>query len=408
LETPGDIPQIFTHHLEQFNEVRNLVAQTLPLEMCRNYLTINQLYWDLLAACPELTSSAVQQAEKSVAAATRAFYRKLGKLLKRQQWAKDHNKSLRKRDQRTLDEMQSRTHLDFKPLAPAELVKKEFKINYQNRTLALSVCGHMRNRRVVCRFSMNKYDRALLELPGIQTRQAKLVRTRSGRWQFHLTIARQVSAPSTEEVARRKKLGIDLGVKNHVATSTGLPISAEKSAARLTHIRKVDASFQSKGTKSSRRKLIKRRGYYSRYLQDVQHCVARDITNEALKQNCLAIIAEKLEKVNQPRAAKGHALGIKRWAYKRQLEFIYRAAVRKGLAVYTVLPAHTSDTCPHCGWSHPLNRVERDTFRCTRCGYTADADINAAVNIVAKFDKLSLIDQCKSRYRKERYLTGSL
>lgn len=45
--------------------------------------------------------------------------------------------------------------------------------------------------------------------------------------------------------------------------------------------------------------------------------------------------------------------------------------------------AYTSQTCPKCGWVGAKNR-HGDVFTCRRCGYTADADYVAAVNLKSR------------------------
>ena len=55
----------------------------------------------------------------------------------------------------------------------------------------------------------------------------------------------------------------------------------------------------------------------------------------------------------------------------------YKMEVRK------VNPAHTSQTCHKCGHVDKKNRKTQSDFKCTACGHTDDADINAALNILA-------------------------
>ena len=54
----------------------------------------------------------------------------------------------------------------------------------------------------------------------------------------------------------------------------------------------------------------------------------------------------------------------------------YKMEVRK------VPPAYTSQTCHQCGHVDKDNRKQSD-FKCTACGHTDDADVNAALNILA-------------------------
>lgn len=49
-----------------------------------------------------------------------------------------------------------------------------------------------------------------------------------------------------------------------------------------------------------------------------------------------------------------------------------------------VNPAYTSRTCAVCGYCDEGNRESQAVFRCKSCGHTANADLNAAVNILIR------------------------
>ncbi|QIY71057.2 zinc ribbon domain-containing protein [Streptomyces sp. RLB1-33] len=53
-----------------------------------------------------------------------------------------------------------------------------------------------------------------------------------------------------------------------------------------------------------------------------------------------------------------------------------------GSAFILVHPARTSQACGVCHLRGPASRVSRDTFICTGCGHTDDADRNASVVIL--------------------------
>lgn len=55
----------------------------------------------------------------------------------------------------------------------------------------------------------------------------------------------------------------------------------------------------------------------------------------------------------------------------------YKMEVRK------VNPAYTSQTCHRCGHVAKENRLSQSVFKCTACGHGDDADVNAALNILA-------------------------
>ncbi|MFG2075620.1 RNA-guided endonuclease InsQ/TnpB family protein [Nonomuraea maritima] len=54
-----------------------------------------------------------------------------------------------------------------------------------------------------------------------------------------------------------------------------------------------------------------------------------------------------------------------------------------GSRIVRVPPAYTSQTCNSCGHCAPENRESQAVFRCRACGHQANADINAACNILA-------------------------
>ena len=53
------------------------------------------------------------------------------------------------------------------------------------------------------------------------------------------------------------------------------------------------------------------------------------------------------------------------------------------MEVRRVPPAYTSQTCHQCGHVAKENRKKQSNFKCTACGHADDADVNAALNILA-------------------------
>ena len=48
--------------------------------------------------------------------------------------------------------------------------------------------------------------------------------------------------------------------------------------------------------------------------------------------------------------------------------------------------AYTSQTCPVCGHVNAANRQSQAEFVCVACGHAANADTNAAINILRRAD----------------------
>ena len=55
----------------------------------------------------------------------------------------------------------------------------------------------------------------------------------------------------------------------------------------------------------------------------------------------------------------------------------YKAHVEK------INPAYTSQTCNKCGSVEKVNRKTQSIFKCQHCGHEDNADVNAALNILA-------------------------
>ena len=47
-------------------------------------------------------------------------------------------------------------------------------------------------------------------------------------------------------------------------------------------------------------------------------------------------------------------------------------------------PRYTSQTCSTCGTQDKISRKSQAVFECTNCGFHANADINAAINILMR------------------------
>ncbi|HAL1834950.1 TPA: transposase [Escherichia coli] len=55
----------------------------------------------------------------------------------------------------------------------------------------------------------------------------------------------------------------------------------------------------------------------------------------------------------------------------------------RGAQVPAVPPVYTSQRCACCGHTAKENRLSQSQFRCQVCGYTANAGVNSARNILA-------------------------
>lgn len=112
------------------------------------------------------------------------------------------------------------------------------------------------------------------------------------------------------------------------------------------------------------------------------------------------IVIEDLKVSNMSKSAKGTAerherhgrnvrakSGLNRsildqgwYEMRRQLEY---KQLWRGGQVLGIPPAYTSQRCACCGHTAKENRPSQSKFECLECGYTANADVNGARNILA-------------------------
>ena len=176
-------------------------------------------------------------------------------------------------------------------------------------------------------------------------------------------------------------LGVDLGIVNLATDADGTAYTGKVVRAVRYRNRQLRARLESKGTKSAKRLLRKRRRKESRFARDVNHVISKNIVREAkgtgrgIKLEDLSGIRDRITVRRAQRADRDS------WAFHQLRQFItYKAAIA-GVPLVLVDPRNTSRECPECGHISKRNRPRRDDFRCKRCGLAGPADHIAARNI---------------------------
>ncbi|MHC4644068.1 MAG: RNA-guided endonuclease InsQ/TnpB family protein [Planctomycetota bacterium] len=217
------------------------------------------------------------------------------------------------------------------------------------------------------------------------------LRKKCGHWYVSIQVELEIEDPvhpSTESV------GIDLGVRKLAALSTGEFIPAIDFSKIDRKIKRAQKSLARKKKGSSnwmkqKEKLGKLMEKKANIRKDHLHKSTtmltnrfRDIFIEDLKvKNMTASAKGTIEEPGTNVAAKS---GLNRsildqafFEFRRQTGY---KAEWKGGSVVPAPPHYTSQTCSRCEHVDKNNR-KGESFRCLRCGFTEDADTNAAVNI---------------------------
>ncbi|HEY7339460.1 MAG TPA: RNA-guided endonuclease TnpB family protein [Ktedonobacterales bacterium] len=202
---------------------------------------------------------------------------------------------------------------------------------------------------------------------------------------FFLAIT--VDVPEPPPVASDDFLGVDLGIIQLATTSDGefLNYSAGPKHSHVNQVRarysRFRAKLQKKGTKSAKRLLRKRSGREKRYCKDVNDCLSKAIVSKA-KGTGRGIALEDLTHIrSRVNGSRRQRRVLHSWSFFQLRAFIAYKAALSGVRVVYVNPAYTSQTCSVCGHCEKANRTSQSEFLCRSCGFSAHADVNAAVNI---------------------------
>jgi len=180
-----------------------------------------------------------------------------------------------------------------------------------------------------------------------------------------------------------KYLGVDMGIVNIAADSTGETFSGSKVNNIRRRNARLRAKLQSKGTKSAKRLLKKRGRKERRFATDTNHCISKKIVEKA-KALGTGIAIEDLTGIRQrteKTVKKSQRYQQSSWSFYQLRQFIQYKALLSGVGVVLVDPRNTSRECPVCGYTAKENRVTREEFCCQECNYVDYADNVAAVNI---------------------------
>ncbi|TVQ41962.1 MAG: transposase [Gloeocapsa sp. DLM2.Bin57] len=184
----------------------------------------------------------------------------------------------------------------------------------------------------------------------------------------------------------KKTVGLDMGLKYFYADSNGEIVEnprfyreAEKRLKRLN--RQKSKKFR-QGKKQSHNYLKARNRYARKHLK-VSRQREEFVKRVALRvvQSSDLIAYEDLKVKNMVKSKLAKSINDVAWTtFKRWLDYF---GYKYGKATIAVPPHNTSQDCSNCGKKVQKSLSTR-THKCPHCGYEADRDVNAAINILKK------------------------
>lgn len=236
-------------------------------------------------------------------------------------------------------------------------------------------------------------------------RSAALSKEHDG-WYLSLTIGYEASELLPKDLPERRAVGIDMGVIHHATTSDGQMFgSREKLPKRLAFLnRKVERlqkkaakqKLRSKGWRQTQQQIRAARAeiarnrkawaeqFTTRLIQRYDFIAVENLTLSGMKAKAKARLDEDGKWAqNKAKAKTGLNRLLATAAPGATIAMLERKAEKyPGKIIVKVNPKHTSQTCSKCGHIDKASRQTQDSFVCTSCGYSENADINAAKNIL--------------------------
>ncbi len=210
---------------------------------------------------------------------------------------------------------------------------------------------------------------------GFAVKQAQVVKRASG-WYVMLTLQADVNVPDV--MPHGQAVGIDLGLKSFLATSTGEQVVRPRffvELQRQMRLLQQRASHKVKGSNNWRKAQAK-----VARLHEHIHDIRKDFHFKLAHKLCEQAGMIFAEDLNVFAWAKGmfpkHTLDAGFGEFLSILEWV---CWKRGIYFAKVNPDGTSQTCPNCNHHTGKKDLSQRVHRCGECGYETDRDVAAAL-----------------------------
>ncbi|MCZ4511418.1 transposase [Streptomyces sp. ActVer] len=230
-----------------------------------------------------------------------------------------------------------------------------------------------------------------LTRPQLSAAKTFRVTSRNGQWHIAFAVVPEpIAAPGTGEV-----IGIDRGVKITAALSDGRKLNcpqltAKEQAQIRKHQRRAARAPKGSGAKTAEyAKVARLKAREADRRKD--WC---EKTSTMLARTCDLVRFEKLNIKNMTASAEGtverpgkrvkQKAGLNRAILAQGWGLLRQRTEHKAPGRVEDVPApYTSLRCSACGWIDKNSRKSQAGFVCSFCGFTCNADTNAAANVAA-------------------------
>ncbi|EZQ11351.1 transposase [Candidatus Acidianus copahuensis] len=228
------------------------------------------------------------------------------------------------------------------------------------------------------------YPKTFDEVNGWKRGEARLVK-QGDEYYLHISYEKETKLPKPSSNA----IAVDINVREVVYGDEKHERRDKTPVEDLMKKREYVSTLQKKypSWRSLKRVLLRIRGVYKNIhnaLVDWARKEAIRIVNYAKKLGKDTIILEDLNGLNkrQPGLKKSWRERFQYMAYYTLQSWISWEGFKHGIAVIKVPPRYTSTRCPYDG--EEMVEVGHRTFRCKKCGFQADRDSIARLNLLRR------------------------
>ena len=260
----------------------------------------------------------------------------------------------------------------------------QFKVDEDGRYMKLPKLGRVAYR--------NGKGRHALKLAGKP--RSITVSRECGHWYASVLCEAEVAEPAP---VQGPPVGVDLGVTRSLTLSSGAVLTVagmtRNELRRQARLQRALARKRkgSRNREKARRRLARFQAGIARRRRDSIHkittrlskshgrIVLEDLRVKAMTASAAGTVEAPGSHVKAKAGLNRAILNVAFGEIRRQLEYKCRW---HGSELQVVNPAYTSQTCHECRFTHSANRPSQAEFACGRCGHRANADVNAARNIL--------------------------
>lgn len=214
----------------------------------------------------------------------------------------------------------------------------------------------------------------------------------------HIVVGKEINIPQVN--SSFIPIGIDCGINNlAVVNVSGKPkfFSGGEVLWKKKNYGRIKSILQNKKATKKLRQICKKE---KNFIENINHLISSFVIKEVKKVINPVIVLEDLKYIREKtEVRKKQRYAHNSWAFKQLQDTIRYKAYWEEIPVIFIDSRYTSQICPKC---FSVNKRHKHNYKCSYCGYQANADFIASVNIKKRFFEAILSQENSTDKSAER------